>query len=328
MQVRFLILRLSSIGDIVLTTPVVRCLKQQVEGAEVHYLVKKQYSCIVEHNPFIDKVHTFDDDLKSLIEILSAENFDYIIDLHKNIRSNLIKKRLKLVSFSFPKLNYKKWLLVHFGINRLPDIHIVDRYFEAVKLFDVKNDDKGLDYFINEPDEAVINDLPEKFKSGYIGFAIGGLHFTKKLPPEKLVSICKKTGLPIVILGDQNDAETAEIIRNQAGDNIFNACGRFSINRSASLVKHAKAIITHDTGLMHIAAAFKKNIISIWGNTTPQFGMYPYLPGDRSEIIEVEGLKCRPCTKIGFSKCPKKHFRCMNDIDEDKIVSIALMLFS
>lgn len=327
-MVKFLIIRLSSIGDIVLTTPVVRCLKQQVEGAEIHYLIKKQYSSIAESNPYIDKVHLFDDNLNVLTEQLKKENFDFIVDLHKNIRSNLIRKRLKLVCFSFPKLNYEKWLLVHFGINRLPSIHITERYFEAVKLFGVINDNKGLDYFIIPADEAVINHIPGSFRNGYICFAIGAQHFTKKLPPEKIISVCRKIDLPVVILGDKNDSETGEEIQKQVGNAVFNACGKFSLNQSAALVKHAKVIITHDTGLMHIAAAFKKKIISVWGNTVPQFGMYPYLPDEQSEIIEVTGLKCRPCTKIGFSACPKKHFRCMNDIDEDKIVSNALRLFS
>ncbi|MCX6258414.1 MAG: glycosyltransferase family 9 protein [Bacteroidia bacterium] len=327
-MVKFLVIRLSSIGDIVLTTPVVRCLKQQVAGAEVHFLTKRQNAGILQANPYIDKLHYFDDDLKALTDSLSTESFDYIIDLHKNIRSNMIRDRLKLFSFSFPKLTYQKWLLVNFKIDKLPRIHIVDRYFEAVRLFDVVNDGKGLDYFVPPEDETDISVLPEEFRNGFIAFAIGAKHFTKKLPPAKIISICKAINFPIVLLGDRNDSTIGEQVAAEAGHKIFNACGKFSLNGSASLLHQSRLAITHDTGLMHIAAAFKKNIISVWGNTVPAFGMYPYLPGEYSEIVEVTGLKCRPCTRIGFSKCPKKHFRCMNDIDENKIVNLARLLFT
>jgi heptosyltransferase-2 len=124
----------------------------------------------------------------------------------------------------------------------------------------------------------------------------------------------------LIISGGKEDFETCEIIKNQVGETILNACGKFNLNQSASLVKQAKFVISHDTGLMHIASAFKKDIISVWGNTVPVFGMYPYLSGENSIIVENNNLKCRPCSKIGFKKCPKKHFKCMNDIDESQII--------
>ena len=322
MIVKFLIIRFSSIGDIVLTTPVVRNLKQQVEGAEVHYLTKKQYADILETNPYIDKVHVLDESFSDLLPKLKAEHFHYIIDLHKNLRTLRVKRALRTASFSFDKINWGKWLMVNLKVNKLPHLHIVDRYLETVKVFIEKNDLKGLDYFIPQKDEVDLISLPENFQNEYIAFAIGTQHATKKLPDEKIISICKKINKPIVLLGDKNDAKVAEKAVKAVGSKIYNACGKYNLNQSASLVKQAKLLITHDTGLMHIAAAFKKKIISIWGNTIPEFGMYPYLSGEGSEIIEVKGLKCRPCTKIGFSKCPKKHFKCINDINEEKLVGL------
>jgi len=318
--VKFLIIRFSSIGDIVLTTPVVRNLKQQVDGAEVHYLTKKQYAGILETNPFVDKVHILDESFTELIPKLRAEYYHYIIDLHKNLRTLRVKSALRNASFSFNKINWEKWLIVNLKVNKLPELHIVDRYLETIKVFIEKNDLKGLDYFIPEKDELSITSLPANFQNGYIAFAIGAQHATKKLPTEKVISLCKKINNPIILLGDKNDSNIAEKVVEEVGDKIYNACGKFNLNQSASLVKQAELLITHDTGLMHIAAAFKKKIISVWGNTIPEFGMYPYLAGKGSEIIEVKGLDCRPCTKIGFNKCPKKHFKCMNDIDEEKII--------
>ncbi len=320
--VKFLIIRFSSIGDIVLTTPVVRNLKEQCEGAEVHYLTKKQYKGILEHNPYVDKIHTLDRSLNELILELRNEHFHYVIDLHNNLRTSRVKLKLHTISFKFDKLNKEKWLMVNFKKNKLPDIHIVDRYLKTVDYFIDKNDVRGLDFFIPEEDEVKLTTLPKSHQNGYIAFAIGAQHATKRLPDEKITSICKKINQPIIILGDNNDAIVAEKVADVVGENIFNACGKFNLNQSASLVEQARLVISHDTGLMHIAAAFKKQIISIWGNTIPEFGMYPYLSHEKSEIIEVKDLKCRPCTKIGFGKCPKKHFKCMNDIDEERIVAI------
>jgi heptosyltransferase-2 len=163
--------------------------------------------------------------------------------------------------------------------------------------------------------------LPEPFRSGYIGMVIGAKHATKRMPVEKIISLINKIRLPIVILGGKDDLAESEIIEKATGNLCFNACGKYNLGQSASLVEQAQLIITHDTGLMHIAAAFKKKIISIWGNTIPEFGMYPYLPHPDSQIFEAKGLKCRPCSKIGYAKCPKGHFNCMNTLNENDMVN-------
>ncbi len=328
MKVKFLIIRFSSIGDIVLTTPVIRCIKEQVEDAEIHYLTKNSFSGILHSNPYIDKVHILEKSFTDTINKLRKEQFNYIIDLHKNIRSCRVRKALRILSFSYNKLNYKKFLSVTFKKkNVLPNIHIVDRYLETTNVFDVKNDNKGLDYFIPEEDNISISELPENFKNGYVGFVIGAKHFTKKLPNNKIVEICKKINFPIILLGGKEDEENGNNIALEIGEKVLSVCGKYNLNQSASLVKQANVIITHDTGLMHIAAAFKKKIISVWGNTIPEFGMYPYLSDNSSQIFEINNIKCRPCSKIGYNKCPKNHFKCMNDIDEEEIVELANKIF-
>ena len=323
---KFLIIRFSSIGDIVLTTPVVRCLKQQVENAEVHYLTKATYRTIVENNPHIDKVHVLDNDFDSLIEKLRAENYDHIIDLHHNLRTLKVKKALKIVpSVSFNKLNVQKWLLTGLKINVLPNIHIVDRYMETVKKFAVRNDGKGLDYFIPKSDIVPDGDIPASQSLGYVAIVIGAAHNTKKLPLKKLQELCNTIDHPIILLGGAEDMILGSKIAAIDPIKIYNSCGKFNINESADLVRRAKLIITHDTGLMHIAAAFKKSVISVWGNTVPRFGMAPYYGNAMvaHDIAEVKGLWCRPCSKIGFAKCPLGHFKCMNKQDVSAIVSKA-----
>jgi ADP-heptose:LPS heptosyltransferase len=306
---------------------VVRCLKEQVEGAEIHYVTKKPFLPILRANPYIDKIHTLEDDLDRLIRQLKIEQFDYIIDLHRSLRSQWIKSRLRILSFTVHKINLAKFLMIRFKINRLPDKHIVDRYLETVRLFEVRNDGKGLDYFIPPGDEISPSDLPGDFRAGYLALVAGAMHGTKQMPVEKMVDICKKLEVPVILLGGQKEKELARMIDEQTGSHVLNRVGLYNINQSASLIRQSRVVITPDTGLMHIAAAFKKKIISVWGHTIPEFGMVPYHPDPDSMIFETRDLSCRPCTKIGREKCPKGHFRCMNDIDNDAIVRAAVQLY-
>jgi len=326
-MIKILIVRFSSIGDIVLTSPVIRCLKRQLENAEVHYLTKTTFAPILEGNPHIDKLYTIDKNVSEQLKALKSENYDHVVDLHSNLRTAILKSSLRKPATSFNKINFQKWLKVNFKIDLLPQTHIVERYLKTVEILGVKNDNKGLDYFIPTKDEVAIRDLPLTHQNGYIGFAIGAKQNTKKMPLGKIISICKELSKPVLLLGGKEDTADAEEIVNAVGTNVHNACGKFNINQSASLVKQAEKIITHDTGLMHIAAAFNKEIISIWGNTIPEFGMYPYLTGHgekgAGKIMEVDGLNCRPCSKLGFDKCPKGHFKCMLDIDAQEIVDAA-----
>jgi ADP-heptose:LPS heptosyltransferase len=321
--VKFLVVRLSSIGDIVLTSPIVRCLKQQVENAEVHFLVKKQFVDVVKHNPYIDKIIEYD---SNIANSLKYELYDYVIDLHNNFRTLRLKNKLKIIDFSFKKLNIEKWLMVNFKINKLPEVHIVDRYFETLKVFDVTNDGKGLDFFIpQETENSVLKKLEEDAQKNYIAIVVGANYFTKQIPPQKISEIIKLSHKKIILLGGQTDSEKAVLIENslekEDQQKVKNYCGKLTLLESAAVIKFADLVITPDTGLMHIAAAYKKKIISFWGNTIPQFGMYPYQPEESSIMLETKGLKCRPCSKIGFSKCPYKHFKCMNEINVKASIS-------
>ena len=332
---KILILRFSSIGDIVLTTPAIRCLKTQKKDTEIHFCTKQKYAILLESNPYISKIHLLEKSLYLLIRKLKIEEFDYIIDLHNDLRTFQIKAclRVKSISFSKMKINIQKWIYVHFKQNLLPGIHIVERYMKVLEKLHIKNDELGLDYFIPHKDKVSLRMLPQAYRKGYVVFAIGGQHQTKKLPFEKMTSLCSKINRPILLLGDEWDRQMGEKVfdffkkkekntelqgrfqRLYKNLIIFNGCGRFNLNQSASLLQRAYCVFTHDTGLMHIASALKKKIFSIWGSTTPHFGMYPY----KTEFVVFENkyLSCRPCSKIGYSKCPKKHFKCMNELSFD-----------
>jgi ADP-heptose:LPS heptosyltransferase len=323
---KFLIIRFSSIGDIVLTTPVIRCLRKQYPDAEIHFLTKHAFRSIIEHNPYINKIHTLGDSFELMLHELATEEYDYIIDLHHNLRTLRIKKHLKKVkSFSFNKLNVEKFLVTNFKINTIPKKHIVDRNFECIQSLGVENDGMGLDYFIPAFDQVKESDLPTSHMHGYIAVVIGAALATKKLPLHKLKELCVAIDHPIILLGGKEDYEDGKAIAKVDEIKIYNACGKFNLNESADLVKKSKLVITHDTGLMHIASALQKPVISVWGNTVPAFGMYPYY-GKKSnigyDVVEINKLWCRPCSKIGYKKCPKGHFKCMEKIAVNGIVNL------
>lgn len=320
---KFLIIRFSSIGDIVLTTPVIRCLKKQVPDAEIHFLTKDTFRSIVEHNPYIDKLYVLAHSWELMIEELKVEEYDYIIDLHHNTKTLRVKNALKKKSFSFYKLNIQKYFYTAFKINMLPDVHIVDRYLKTVASFGVKNDGAGLDYFIAEQEKIKRQDIPASHTAGYIACVIGAAHGTKRWPIHKWKEFCTKMNHPIILLGGSEDRVNGDEIAAVDTIKVYNACGKFKLNESADLVRNAKLVISNDTGLMHIAAAFKRPVISLWGNTVPAFGMYPYY-GDApvsDVIMQTNKLFCRPCSKIGYNKCPLGHFKCMEKIEVDEVIN-------
>ncbi len=314
MTIKYLIIRFSSIGDIVLTTPVVRMLKTRRPHAQIHVVTKKKFADLYASNPYVHKVHTLDGSLLELIKELKREHFDFVLDLHRNIRSSIVKFALGEKTFVFNKLNVAKWLLVHLKIDILPDIHIVDRYVGVLSGLDIKNDNKGLDFFI--PQNTT---LPQEVAAGvggggFVALALGAQHATKKMPIQKVAELCQLIKGKVVLLGGPDEREQGEYVAQRC-PNVYNACGLLNIYQSALFLKKSKVVVAHDTGLMHIAAALKKDIVSVWGNTVPKFGMYPYHSGKHSKMFEVKNLRCRPCSKIGYNKCPKGHFRCMAEQD-------------
>ncbi|HXD93198.1 MAG TPA: glycosyltransferase family 9 protein [Bacteroidia bacterium] len=316
---KILVIRFSSIGDIVLTTPIVRCLKKQIPNAEIHFLTKSNFVSLIENNPYVSKIYSIKDKVAEIRKELEKENYDFVIDLHHNLRSAQVKRALSAKTFSFNKLNIEKWLLVNLKINKLPNIHIVDRYFETVKTLGFINDNEGLDFFIPEKDLVNVASAFKLNVNGYHALVVGGSYYTKQIPINKLQEICRLSDKPLIVLGGKEDAAMGLQLEKEFAGKVFLACGKFNINQSASIIQQADKVITSDTGLMHIASAFKKDVFSIWGNTIPEFGMYPYLPGKNSKILEVKNLSCRPCSKLGYSKCPKGHFKCMQEINVKEI---------
>lgn len=317
---KVLIIRFSSLGDIVLTSLLVRCLKTQL-GPEIHFLTKKPFAGLLAANPWIDRVWILEQSWSGILPQLKAEKFDLIVDLHKNLRSLRVRLSLWPVpSTSYQKGNLAKWLSVYFKINRFPKDHIAIRYLHSLRKFGVYDDGKGLNFFI--PDDAHV-DPSRQFgiKSPYLALVIGAAHFTKRPPVSKwkelIASLHGK--YPVILVGGKDEQAVASQLQ---GEQVYNACGTFSILQSAAILQQAASVITPDTGMMHIAAALQKPIRSIWGSTLAEFGFWPFYGKDHEDQnlgFEIKGLACRPCARFGRNACPKGHFNCMMQQDMERI---------
>lgn len=327
---KILVVRFSSIGDIVLTSPVLRALKEQKPDWTLHFLTKSPYRPLVAHNPNVDKLFGYDSgNWGALMGQLRREDYDFILDLHNNWRTRRLSAALKIRRYAYPKANIRKWLLVRTKQRGIMDgRHVVSRYFRALKPWGIEPDDQGLDYFIPHYARLRPHDLPLSHSAGYLIFSIGGSFATKRLPVDQWVRLAAAMDHPIILLGGEEDREMGEEIARMDPVKLYNACGKFSLPESAWLVAHSRLVLTNDTGMMHIASAFHKPIISFWGNTVPEFGMYPYFgprtslaePHPFSYMVENRDLSCRPCSKLGFDRCPKGHFRCMKELPLEEVL--------
>lgn len=315
---RLLFIRFSAIGDIVLASAAFRCAKQQLPGVEIHLLTKRSMKAVTEANPYIDQFHYLDSDLSVTIHALKGCSFDYIVDLHKNLRSFRIRLALGVPVLAYDKLSVEKFLLTKFQINRMPDRHISLRSLDALAPLGVEYDGKGLDYFI-----PATTQVPELFPEGYVALVIGASFATKKLPLDSLKQLVKLIPHPVVLIGGPEEKVDGEELALVDSDRIINTCGTYSLHESAALVRDARLVISHDTGMLYIACAFEKNVIAIWGATSPALQVEPCMPENtKARVFQaiVPNLACQPCSNFGTKTCPKGHFNCMKQQDLPEIV--------
>jgi ADP-heptose:LPS heptosyltransferase len=233
------------------------------------------------------------------------------------MRTAIIKLRTGIKSSTYKKQTIRKWLSLKFNLKLVPPVHLVDRYLKAVAVLNVVNDHEPIDYYI-KADHQLDKLLPPSHQNNYIAFIIGATHFTKRMPNEKIISLCREIGLPIVLLGGDDVKENGDVIQQALGSQIYNACGITSLDKSVFLVSKAAKVIGFDTGLTHIAEAFKVPIVSVWGGTVPELlGVQPYQVNE--VLVAGIELPCRPCSKFGLPVCPLGHFKCMYDIPNEQI---------
>lgn len=322
-RAKILVIRFSSIGDIVLTSPVYRILQEQLpHGADVHLLTQKRFSFVQEANPFVNKIWAVEKSGMEVFKDLKEEQFDYILDLQNSLRSRSIRKKLGVLSFNVNKQNLRKWIQVNLNIWKGPIGHIVDRYLDTLRFFKVENDGRGLSYFIPSTTKYIGDLLPKEFvENQYTVIAVGGAHEGKRWSEENWVELSEKLhDERIVWVGGSEDS-----IDLKYSPNHLNVIGKCSVHESARIVDHAKAVICGDTGMMHIASAFKKDIIVLWGCTTPELGMGVYRPkpavGEHMHSVYLQAKrKGRPCSKLGNHCKYGMHNKCIDVIQTNQLV--------
>lgn len=307
---KILVVRLSSLGDILLTTPLIRSLKNENLQTEIHFLLRDEYKNVLSNNPYISRLLT----LKRQYPILKtkrmlAENdYGLVIDLQNNFRSENLTTGLSCPKVKFKKLRWQKFLLVKFKINKLKDAGTIpERYAGTVN--DLTLDNEGLDIFTNKKPSEKITGF-----NNLIGFCPGSRHFTKMWPKEYYIELGNMLiagGNKIVIFGGKADMKICEEISTGVSESI-NLCNHDDILQTAADMKLCNTIVCNDSGLMHTACAVKVPVAVIFGSTVKEFGFSPY--NSKNLVLENKSLSCRPCSHIGRSSCPKHHFNCMKEI--------------
>lgn len=301
-------------GDIVLTTPVIRALNQQLK-AKIDFLTKPQYVSLLESNTYINRIFSLNDK----VDFLQKNKYDYVVDLQNNLRSWKIRSKIQTKSFVFNKKSLRRYLLIYFGIDLLKN-HVVDRYFATVASLNVVNDNQGLDFNVSSYVKPEFNT-----SQSYIAWCIGGTHNPKKLSAKQITQVVSKLKIPVVLLGGNNDLDIAkEIINNGECKSVYNFCGKLSVQESSYLIKESKMLLTNDTGMMHIASALKMPIISFWGCTKPSLGFTPYMT-DPSSIKIISKRSAKPCSKHG-KHCKYGKNGCIKEIDPQLIYDSVLSL--
>lgn len=313
---RILVIRFSSIGDVLLTAPALVSLRAAIHGpCEIHFLTKSTMRPVVEgFGALVDGIHTIDRATSEVTEVLQAAKMDYIVDLHSNVRSRAIKRAIGCVAFTLKKENLAKWMLVR-GWQKHPVAHIVERYIDTFRgAFGANTPDAWPAIF----ESAVLPSGFDRSAGPWEIIAVGAAHAGKQMPLKLMQSLILKAqakGHRTVLIGGNGDAETAGILSKGFDYSVVNLVGKTSIGESAALIRAAERAYSGDTGMMHLAAAMETPVTSIWGCTRPSLGMSPWRPTDGSVEILPEGRDpMRPCSKLGNrcrfngeSECMHRH---------------------
>ncbi|OLD68191.1 MAG: hypothetical protein AUI33_09835 [Ignavibacteria bacterium 13_1_40CM_2_61_4] len=342
---KILLIRFSSMGDVILASPLIRTLRAAYPEAQIDFLAKKEYAELLRFSPHLSSIlelrSSDSEELKTLKGRIRLKRYDAIIDLHNSLRSRYLRyfsgaRYVRVVD----KRLLKRFLLVKFKWNLYGDpAPVAERYLETVRKFGIRDDGGGLEIFIPEEIVQSVRALLGRYKlerhSTVLAMAPTARHFTKRWLPERFIEFgaqfAKETGAKILVLGNKEEAglcsDIAQMINARTGSNSAESlAGRVTLLETASVLDHCTLVLSNDTGIMHLAAARGKKVVAIFGSTVREFGFFPFRTS--SVVMEKAGLPCRPCSHIGRPRCPKGHFRCMKDIQVGEVLAAAKTLLA
>lgn len=337
---KILVVRLSSIGDIILTTPLLRSLKKAYPGAKVTFVIKKQFYDLLSECPYIDELIAYDskegfDGLRKLRRLLQEKHFDLFLDIHKSLRSRYLRMGVGAKKTTiYHKLIFKRSLLIWFKLNLYRNIKpVYERYFDSVESLQIKYDGQGTEIHVAPQQIAKVHtwlsECDYNFKDPLIILCPSATYLNKRWKPEGFMDtgkyLIQNHNAFIVVLGGNQDVELCNSIAHAIGRGAVSFAGKLSLTESAALLKHASVVVANDSGLLHMAQSQKVPVVGIYGPTTRELGYFPVK--ENSTVIEIP-LSCRPCTHNGLNKCPKKHFKCMRDISSQTVIKSVLQYIS
>ena len=335
---KILIIRFSSLGDIVLASPLLRALRNTFPRAQIDFLVKSEYADLVRYSPHVSSVielrSSDKEELHQLKDRIRAERYDTILDIHNSLRSRYLRMfaHARRV-YAVDKRVVSRFALVNLKQNFYKEvISVAERYLEAAFPLGILRDDAGLEIFIPDEITSTVNAMMTKYKLERYGVVIGVVptarHFTKRWPPERFrefgIRMSKEQRAKLFLFGSAEEVDycgdIAQMINAEAASSAAESlAGRISMLETAAVLDHCSIVVTNDSGIMHLAASRRKKVVAIFGSTVKEFGFFPYKTPHI--VIERQGLPCRPCSHIGQNQCPEGHFRCMKDITVEDVVS-------
>ena len=321
-QLRILAIRFSSIGDILLTTPLLRALRGRHPAAHLAMLTKEPFSPLVSDNPRLNEVIAFraGQSLDQLAAELRRREFSHILDLHGSLRSRALRFLLPGAQWSgYRNHRVAREILIRYKRNVYPrDIPVPERYFDAAKALDVRPDGEAPEFFLSQEARDETADwlsaagLPPERE--LIALAPGAAHNTKRWPLENWQDLARRLagdGFSILTVGGPEDADTGQVVADAARGRSANAAGRFGLQGTGALLARSSALVSGDTGVMHMATGVGTPVVALFGPTVRPFGFFPY---SRKAIVIERDLDCRPCTAHGSERCPLGHHHCLREI--------------
>jgi heptosyltransferase-2 len=331
---RILLLRLSAIGDVVLTSPLIRALRQRFPNARIDFVIKESFAELMAHNPRLDSVYRFDpaSGVPGLVQLgqqLRRQRYDVVLDLHRNFRT-IILTRLCAAPRSghYHKHVLRRWLFVKFKaatVQRIPPV--AQRYLQAAAFLNLPNDGANPELFWSAAHEAealrALLQAGWKKERALLCLAPGAGYFTKRWPIEYFSEVARELAgshknFALAILGGEQDCELGRYLREHSRAEILDLTGKCSLLASAAIIKRSRLVLANDSGLMHIAEAVGTPVLALFGSTTRELGFFPQRATSR--VLEQLNLDCRPCSHLGYHACPARHFRCMKEITPQRVL--------
>jgi heptosyltransferase-2 len=322
-----LVVRFSAIGDILLITPLLRAIRARHPGARIAVLTKVSYVPLLSHNPHLSEVLGMGprESVLAIAQRIRSVRYSHLLDLHGNLRSLALRRLAPGPWRSYDKRTIERALLITTKRDRYGAyLAVAERYFEAAKDLDVEPDGGPPDFYISEEADCRAAERLMALELGrerpIVAIAPGAAHATKRWPIEHWVDLVGRitsTGADVAILGGPDDVEAAAAItRTAGGDHVASLAGALGLQETGAVIRRSEALISGDTGVMHMATGVGTPVVALFGPTVRQFGFFPYR--SPASVVELK-LPCRPCSAHGTRRCPLGHHHCMRQIVPDLV---------